>query len=328
MKPVFAVLLFAGLSLAIGLIAWQGFGEVTGVLAQGGWRLLWLPPCYLIYFLADTLAWKCLLAPASGRVAFLYFSNLIGGAVNSLLPVGQVGGDAVRARILIRSGIQAPESVASIIVEKTLQAATIVFFALIGLCLLVLKVGDVPVSKGVLVFALLLTAGIFIFYRLQHNGIFSFIVRFFKTDLPAGQPAPLVVGAAAVDAAVLALYKAPWPLLKSLLWLVIFRLAMAGEVYMALHFLGHPVGIIDSIILQSLGQAARAAAFLVPGALGIQEGGFLVVGLALGMGAEMGLALSLAKRVRELLIGLPGLMVWHISETRYWKQGWDERGSS
>jgi hypothetical protein len=33
---------------------------------------------------------------------------------------------------------------------------------------------------------------------------------------------------------------------------------------------------------------------------------------------ETALALSLVKRVRELLLGVPGLIVWQIAEGRHW----------
>lgn len=61
---------------------------------------------------------------------------------------------------------------------------------------------------------------------------------------------------------------------------------------------------------ESLGQAVRAAAFAVPGALGVQEGGYVVLGGALGIPPDTCLALSLAKRAREILLGLPGLLAW------------------
>jgi uncharacterized membrane protein YbhN (UPF0104 family) len=84
----------------------------------------------------------------------------------------------------------------------------------------------------------------------------------------------------------------------------------AGEVWLALHFLGHPIGFERALLLESLGQAVRTAAFVVPGALGIQEGGYLVLGTVLGLTPETALALSLAKRVREIVLGVPGLVVW------------------
>ncbi|MBF8269887.1 MAG: HpnL family protein [Gammaproteobacteria bacterium] len=327
MKPIFAITLLAGLSLAIGLIAWNGFGVMADVLTTGGWLLLWLAPCFMFFEALDTVAWQSLCVPGSYRFGSLYFANWVGCAVNWLLPVGQVGGDALRARFLIRYGMQGTDAVATVIVDKTLQAVTLVFYALIGLGLLILHAGEVPISGGVLVFALLLTSGIFIFYRLQQKGIFSLITRFVRMDTAGGRFTQLVTDAAALDAAVLARYQMPRQLLKSLVWRMLYRLAMAGEVYLALYFLGHPVGFIECIILQSLGQAVRAAAFLVPGALGIQEGGYLVLGMALGLSAEVGLALSLAKRLRELLVGLPGLMAWQLSETRHWRRSLNEQQS-
>lgn len=73
-------------------------------------------------------------------------------------------------------------------------------------------------------------------------------------------------------------------------------------------------------MLECLGQAVRSAAFAVPGALGVQEGGYLLFSVSIGIAPEIGLALSLIKRVRELLLGLPGLLVWQILEGRNFLQ--------
>jgi hypothetical protein len=72
----------------------------------------------------------------------------------------------------------------------------------------------------------------------------------------------------------------------------------------------------EALILESLGQAIRAAAFAIPGALGVQESGFIVLGGVLGVPPAPSLALSLVKRARELALGLPGLIAWQITEGR------------
>jgi hypothetical protein len=84
----------------------------------------------------------------------------------------------------------------------------------------------------------------------------------------------------------------------------------AGEVWLALYFIGRPVELQTALLLESLGQAIRVAAFAVPGAMGVQEGGYLVLGRAVGLAPETCLALSLSKRVREIVLGLPGLVAW------------------
>jgi hypothetical protein len=75
--------------------------------------------------------------------------------------------------------------------------------------------------------------------------------------------------------------------------------------------LGQPLGLTEAFILESLSSGVRAAAFMVPAALGIQEGGLVLFGALFGLPAEIGLAISLSKRVRELALGLPGLFAWY-----------------
>ena len=73
-------------------------------------------------------------------------------------------------------------------------------------------------------------------------------------------------------------------------------------------------------MIESLSQAVRAAAFLVPGALGVQEAGFVAICSAFGIPAAPALALSLVKRVPELIIGPPFLFIWHAHETKELKR--------
>ena len=81
-----------------------------------------------------------------------------------------------------------------------------------------------------------------------------------------------------------------------------------------LHFFGHDIGIGPALIIESLGQAAKAVGFAVPGAIGVQEGGYVVVCRLLGISPEMAIALSLVKRLREVALGVPGLLLWHRTE--------------
>jgi len=86
-----------------------------------------------------------------------------------------------------------------------------------------------------------------------------------------------------------------------------------GEVYLIALFLGWPVSWREALLLESLGQAIRGAGFAIPGALGVQEGGYLLLGPLAGLPPDAALALSLAKRARELLLGLPGLLYLRFS---------------
>jgi uncharacterized membrane protein YbhN (UPF0104 family) len=80
--------------------------------------------------------------------------------------------------------------------------------------------------------------------------------------------------------------------------------------------LGQPVTVVDALIIESLGMAIRTAAFPIPGALGVQEGGLIVLGGLLGIDPAVALALALIKRVRELAWGVPGVVLWQAGEGR------------
>jgi len=70
------------------------------------------------------------------------------------------------------------------------------------------------------------------------------------------------------------------------------------------------------IAIESLLYAVRSIAFAVPSALGIQEGVYVLLGIWFGFGPEIALALSLLKRARDLVIGVPALLAWQILESR------------
>ena len=58
----------------------------------------------------------------------------------------------------------------------------------------------------------------------------------------------------------------------------------------------------------------KAAGFLIPGAWGVQEGGFIALCAAFGIGSADAIALSLIKRIPDLLCGAPGLLLWRRME--------------
>ena len=116
--------------------------------------------------------------------------------------------------------------------------------------------------------------------------------------------------------ALLACYARAAPILLGSAWHMVSWLLGGAEVCLALHLLGHDVGIGAGLVIESLGQALKAAGFAVPGALGVQEGGYIVVCGLFGLSPEVSIALSLVKRLREVALGLPGLLLWHRLERR------------
>jgi uncharacterized membrane protein YbhN (UPF0104 family) len=103
--------------------------------------------------------------------------------------------------------------------------------------------------------------------------------------------------------------------LGTLIHLLAWLLA-AGQIWAGAHALGQPVSPAAALALTSLVHAARAAFFVVPWAVGVQEAGFALFGPALGLSEPAAIALSLTLRVRDLLMALPALAIWAAAEAR------------
>jgi glycosyltransferase 2 family protein len=59
-----------------------------------------------------------------------------------------------------------------------------------------------------------------------------------------------------------------------------------------------------------------SAAFLIPGALGVQEAAFLLMGAAIGLDPVTAMALATARRIRDGVVLIPGLVSWQLVESR------------
>jgi uncharacterized membrane protein YbhN (UPF0104 family) len=116
--------------------------------------------------------------------------------------------------------------------------------------------------------------------------------------------------------ALIGCYRSPGRVTRAALWQMVSWLLGGIEVCLALHFLGHDLGIVPGLIIESLGQALKAVGFAVPGALGVQEGGYIVICQLFGLSPEVAIALSLIKRLREVTLGVPALLAWHRTEAR------------
>jgi hypothetical protein len=91
---------------------------------------------------------------------------------------------------------------------------------------------------------------------------------------------------------------------------------MAVEIFVAAWLMGHPITAPDAVMFIGIISTLRAAAFVLPGGWGLQEGAFVVLGGMVGLAPEIALALSLASRARELMTGVPALLLWQVIEGR------------
>ena len=322
MRFTVGITALAGMMLVIALVAFEGFAVVMQVLASVRWGILVVALIHLCSMLVCALAWGELM-PATWRhpLPGLFVLRWIREGVNSLLPVAQVGGVFVQARLLTFRGVAADRAGASIVVDLTMEVMTLFVFSLAGLGLLVAS----SRAKSTASLALGLAVGfpaIIGFVAAQRFGMIGLLVRLAeRLARRSGWRSPGAM--MALDDEIQALYGNRRGLASAAALHFVSWLMSAAEIWVLLRFMALPAGPREAVIIASLGYAVRAAGFLVPGAFGVQEGGFMLLGTLVGVPAHLGLALSLAPRIREILLGLPALLTWQLLEGR---RLWRTRG--
>ena len=314
MKLVIAITALAGLLAAILLIGFHGFLAVSDLLLTAGWGLVVVSLFHLLPMALSAMAWHRLLRSTwHHSLPVFFWARSVREAVGRLLPVMQVGGEFVGARILTFHGAKAGIAGASVVVDLTLEAIAQFFFTLLGLLLLVLIGGSeqtVRWAAAGLVLAALALGG---FVIAQRKGMFKLLEDFIEKLADKWEWLSLGKINNLHDT-IQKLYRERRALLAAGLTHLFSWIISAGEVWLALYFMGNPVSFFEALILESLSHAVTSAAFVVPGSLGVQEGAYMLLGQMLGLTPEMGLALSLVKRVRDLLLGIPALLGWQAVE--------------
>jgi putative membrane protein len=314
MQKILGVGWSIGLALLTCLIVAQGKDLLFQTLAIAGWQILWLPLFYLLPLVCAARAWSYLFADRTSlSIITICYGTWIGQSINWLLPVAQIGGEIAKVNLLVKKKYPLAIVAATAIGDKTLQVVSQALYTVLGISLLIARTTNPRLIGALILGLIMLSAAGFAFYRVQRLGLFKKLSNYSQPFLKRlGIDRNLSGTAKEIDVHLSKMYDRSNRLTLALIWQIAFRLILAGETWLGLYFLGHPVTFNEAIILESLAQAVRSVSFLIPGGLGTQEAGLMTIGTVLGLTHPVAIALSLIKRVRELVLGLPALLLWQI----------------
>jgi putative membrane protein len=316
MKLALIGLALAGLGLAAGLIVYQGAGAIGQAMLNVGWGIVLLAAYHLLPLACSALGWRTELRRQWWAPFWVFmWARWVREHVALLLPAAQVGGEVVGARLLTFRGLSAGAAGASVIVDITVEALSQLVFTLVGLALLIELGGGLSIAPWVglgVVLGIALIAG---FIWAQQHGLFRWLVlvlrHFGKRSkwFSLGRIGNL-------NSTIQAMYADVGGLTIGAVYHFVCWMLGMGEVWLALWLMGRPVSWDEALMLESLTEAIRSAAFAIPGQFGVQEGGYLLLGGFIGLPADISLALSLLKRVRIIVLGVPALLAWQWAEGR------------
>ena len=317
MRFVSVVAAIAGLALIGVLFVYFGADAVIRSLLAIGWAgfgTICLVHVVLIAVMG--VAWWVLLPGTSLWISI--WGRLVRDAGSELLPISQVGGYLLGARAIVFAGVPGSHATASTIVDVTLEFLAQIAFTAFSLVWLVRLRPDawieVPVAIGLAV-AIILAAGLLFAQRYG----FDLFDRLAGT-IGRNWADRTAAGAAALHAAIAGIYEGRAGVCTSFGLHLVCWIAATAEAWLALQFAGAPLGLGTVLVIEGLVYAVRSVAFAVPNAIGVQEGAYILLGESFGLTPEMALALSLLKRARDLVIGMPAFAAWQLLEGgRLWR---------
>jgi len=315
MKWGVTLALLAGLVAAVWLVWAIGFDDVFAAVARAGFSGLLLLCLYaLLVFVPLALSWECLL-PRGQRRPFrhLYVARLVRDSIAEISPFSPVGGMVAAARLVILKGMNPGYAAASVAADATTEAMAQVAFLALGLAvgLSVFQGMDGTGTLTALMVGMLLLAvpGITGLILLQKRGV-GFAAKIAARFFPqAGRG----IG---FGEAIRAIYASPRRLAASASLHLLAWIGAGGGAFISFRLMGGEITLLEAIALEAMLSTLRSIATFVPAAVGVQEAGYAMLATHFGLPAEMGLAVSLLKRAREIVLGVPALLYWQSVEGR------------
>ena len=310
--PIAAI---AGLAVITGLIAYYGFASVLAAVISTKWGSLLVVAARAIALAAAGAGWWLLLMPLPRRPYVFVAVRFVREAINSLFPFAVVGGDVIGATLLTQLGIPANLAIASVMIDVFVQVVCLLIFVLAGIGIVLELAGAYRLSAMTFVVLAIAVPAIIGFFLALNFGAFEPVVR---RLVAFGEKRQWAAFDHVVDigSRLQQIWRNHRGLSASFIVHLMGVFFGASEVWIALFFMGHPVSIAAALAIESLGQGSRAAAFILPAGLGVQDGTLIAACAIFGVPAEVALAMALIKRVPDLALGIPALLGWQAFEGR------------
>jgi putative membrane protein len=302
-----------GGALVIGLVAWFGVHSIGREVLEAGWVIPLTSALLAFQLFLSAAAWRIVMGVERPRLGRYVRIRWIREAVNSLLPVAQLGGNLVGIRMLMQRGLPGPLAGAGTTLDLTIETATQLLFVLAGFAVLAVIDADRSWAPWVEWALGTMALGLVGFVIAQRAGLLR-IIEWLAIRLAQFFPGLSLDAVNGLHSELMRLHRDRSAVFRATALHFVTWMLGAGETWLALTAMGRPTSLAEAFVIESLGAAARSAGFVVPGALGVQEAGFIVVCDLFGIPPDAAIALSMLKRARELVVGVPGLIAWQWSE--------------
>ncbi|WP_342642564.1 lysylphosphatidylglycerol synthase domain-containing protein [Rhodoligotrophos ferricapiens] len=315
MRLFTAAALIAGIALLLWLLHETDLDQALAIVTRIGWggaALVIL--IFALGFLFEVIAWALTFPRPLDAVWIirLWCVNMVGEALSVVMPFGALGGEPFKAMLLNRHyGVPYGESAASLLIVQTMFALVQAPFVLVGL---VLALQSNLLSPAVETAMTIAAIGLALFMGLMliaiHRRWLKALTDRLQHSSRAGYLSAAIAGLEEVEQRIFGFMRQdPRRFAAASVGFFLNWLMGAAEVWAILALIGHPLSFWDCWIIEAAIVLIRSATFFVPAHIGSLEAATVYVTAALTGSPDIGLALALIRRARELFWSAIGLAI-------------------
>ncbi|MBX7200292.1 MAG: flippase-like domain-containing protein [Rhodospirillaceae bacterium] len=291
------------LSAVTAILTGLGAAGIAAILAN-----------FAVGFVADVISWLLMfrsLPPTGLWLWRIWLVQMVGEALNVLTPFGSFGGEPFKALLLKRHyGVSYTEGSASLLLIQTVNSLAQVPFLLVAVGLLIHRHLLPPTLEQIILAAAIVISGfmILVLVALHSRLLAALHARLERSRWRRFDQALRVLED--IEGR-LFFFMRESPRRFAASYLLAFATWMVGavEMFLLFRFLGHPIDFTDAWLIEGIVSIARSVSFFIPAHLGFQDGAIALLGSALTGAPDMGVAIALARRARELAWSAFGLAI-------------------
>ena len=317
MKHLSYVLALLGVLIGVVLVAYFGLGNVVTAVSKIGWpQFALIVGWQIVLFVVLGIAWDIIM-PSRDRRRFWVpvWGRMVRDSAANCLPFSQVGGFIFGARAVTLQGVEWHTATASTVVDVTAEFLAQIVFACIGLAILILRVPGSKIAGPVEAGIGLAVLACFGFIWVQ-KGVGTIFARL-GARIAGNRFQDAKERVDVLQAELAMIYGHTGRLAVGFFGHLLGWLCTGVAGWIAYHALGVPLDFDDAMAIEALLSAAAAVAFLVPVNAGVQEAGYAGLGVVFGVPPEVSLGVSLVRRGRDIVVGVPILLLWQFIEMRH-----------
>ena len=312
-KKILGISWIIGFLLFAFLIYKIGPGRIWENIKNLTWqKFLILFFLHFLYFFFRTVTWKIIFEKYEGNISFghLIRARLAGDAISYITPSAYLGGEPIRVMMVGKTTRR--KSIASVTIDKTMEILSMIFLIIIGVTIAIALI-PMPGHFKFLLVAFVVGAilfGLFILIK-QRQGFFIWIINVLeRIKIKFKFIEKHKTKIKEIDAYISEFYghHRSTFIIVFLLYSFAF-LFWTAEIFLTLVFINAGgATFLKSFLITTLGSIVIILP-TIPASFGTYEVSYVAIFVLLGLGADVGITLTLIRRIVGLVWVGVGLLV-------------------